>query len=110
MPGLRQHGHVFFGDKAVRCYRHKVCWMYDERDILAACRAFAELELDLDDVVDVQLPPYRDIPERDPEECHRPDWPRRLVSWMVDRARNKLVQEERPYEEWGRLEGHWTYR
>ncbi|MGW2492584.1 endonuclease VII [Streptomyces sp. NPDC001606] len=88
MPGLRQHGHVLFGDIAVRCYRHKVRWMYDEPDILAAGRAFAELELDLDDVVDVQLPPYRDIPERDPEECHRPDWRRRLVSWMVDRARH----------------------
>lgn len=37
--------------------------MYDERDIRAAGRAFAELELGLDDVVDVQLPPYRDIPE-----------------------------------------------
>ncbi|WP_406364399.1 hypothetical protein [Streptomyces sp. NBC_01579] len=32
MPGLRQHGHVFFGDTAVRCYKHKARWTYDERD------------------------------------------------------------------------------
>lgn len=101
MPGLRQHGHVFFGDIAVRCYKHKARWTYDERDIRAVGRTFAELDLDLDDVVDVQLPAYRDIPERDPEEWNRPNWRRLLVSWMFDRARNKLVQEERPYEEWG---------
>lgn len=23
MPGLAQHGHVFFGDIAVRCYKHR---------------------------------------------------------------------------------------
>jgi hypothetical protein len=65
MPGLRQHGHVFFGGIAVRCYKHKARWTYNERDIRAAGRAFAELDLDLDDVVGVQLPAYRDIPERD---------------------------------------------
>ncbi|MEU9291902.1 hypothetical protein AB0D57_46740 [Streptomyces sp. NPDC048275] len=85
----------------MRYYKHKARWTYDERDIRAAGRTFAELDLNLDDVVDVQLPAYRDIPERDPEEWHRPNWRRRLVSWMVDRARNKLVREERPYEEWG---------
>ncbi|MFF0001793.1 hypothetical protein [Streptomyces avermitilis] len=73
MPRLRQHGHVFFGDIAVRCYKHKARWTYDERDIRAAGRTFADMEVDLDDVVDVQLPAYRDIPERDPEEWHRPN-------------------------------------
>lgn len=101
MPGLRRHGHVFFGDVAVRCYKHKSRWTYDERDIRAAGGTFAELDLDLGNVVDVQLPPYRDVPERDPEEWQRPNWRRLLVSWMFDRARHKLFREERPYEEWG---------
>lgn len=101
MPGLRRHGHVFFGDVAVRCYKHKARWTYDERDIRAASRALVELDLDRDDVVDVQLPPYRDMPERDPEEWQRLNWRRQLVSWMFDRARYKLFREERPYEEWG---------
>ncbi|MFI9588326.1 hypothetical protein ACIHCQ_42590 [Streptomyces sp. NPDC052236] len=57
MPGLRQHGHVFFGDIALCCYKHKVRWKYDEREIRRAGRSFAELRLDLDDVVDVELPP-----------------------------------------------------
>ncbi|MER7191268.1 hypothetical protein [Streptomyces flaveolus] len=30
MPGLRQHCHVFFGDLAVRCYKHKARWTYAE--------------------------------------------------------------------------------
>lgn len=84
----------------MRGYKHKARWAYDERDVRAAGRTFAELDVDLDDVVDVELPAYRDVPERDPEEWHRPDW-RRLMSWMVERARNKLLQEERPYEKWG---------
>ncbi|MFB8443617.1 endonuclease domain-containing protein [Streptomyces niveus] len=101
MPGLRRHGHVFFGDLAVRCYKHKARWTYDERDIRAAGRALAELDLDLGDVVDVQLPVYRNMAERDPEERHHPNWRRQLVSWMFDQAHFKLVREERPYEEWG---------
>ncbi|MGA4846605.1 hypothetical protein ACOBQB_10165 [Streptomyces sp. G5(2025)] len=72
MPRLRQHGHVFFGDIAVRCYKHKARWTYDERDVRAAGQVLADLHVDLDDVVDVHLPAYRDIAERDPEERHRP--------------------------------------
>ncbi|MDL5206643.1 endonuclease VII domain-containing protein [Streptomyces sp. ALI-76-A] len=101
MPRLRQHGHVFFGDIAVRCYKHKARWTYDERDIRAAGRAFADMEVDLDDVVDVQLPAYRDLPERDPEEWHRPNWRRQLVSWMFARAQNQLLEQGRSYDAWG---------
>ncbi|MFC9627563.1 hypothetical protein ACFTXM_49095 [Streptomyces sp. NPDC056930] len=95
MPGLRQHGHVFFGDIAVRCYKHKARWTYDERDIRAAGRAFADMEVRLDDVADVQLPAYRDIPEHDPEEWHRPNWRRQLVSWMFNQALRKMLRETR---------------
>lgn len=101
MPGLRWHGHVFFGDIAVRCYKHKTRWTYAERDIRAVGQTFAELDLDLGDVVDVQLPAYRDRAERDPEDWHRPNWRRQLVSWMFDRAYFKLHRAERPYEERG---------
>ncbi|WPB90734.1 endonuclease domain-containing protein [Streptomyces malaysiensis] len=85
----------------MRCYKHKARWAYDERDIRAAGRALADMEVRLDDVVDVQLPAYRDIPERDPEKWHRPNWRRRLVSWMYVRGRNKLLQEGRHYDAWG---------
>jgi Recombination endonuclease VII len=101
IPGLRQHGHVFFGDIAVRCYKHKARWTYDERDIRAAGRALADFDVRLDDVVDVQLPAYRDVPERDPEEWRHPNWRRRLVSWMFDRARNHLLNQGRHLDEWG---------
>ncbi|MFD4756348.1 endonuclease domain-containing protein [Streptomyces sp. NPDC058426] len=101
MPGLRQHGHVFFGDIAVRCYKHRGRWTYDERDIRAAGRTLADMELRLDDVVEVQLPVYRDLPERDPEAGWRPDWRRRLVSWMYGQARRRLLARGRSYAEWG---------
>ncbi|MFI2241233.1 endonuclease domain-containing protein [Streptomyces chrestomyceticus] len=99
MPGLRLHGHVFFGDIAVRCYKHKARWMYDERDIRRTGRALAELQLGLDDVVQAQLPPYRDHGACDPKDWDRVDWRHRLVSWMFAQARHK-AQDGRPYEEW----------
>ncbi|MEU9471238.1 endonuclease VII domain-containing protein [Streptomyces avermitilis] len=99
MPGLAQHGHVFFGDIAVRCYKHKARWMYDERDIRRTGQAFAELRLDLDDVVDVQLPAYRESGASDLEEWQRVDWRRRLVSWMFGLARHK-AHDGIPYDEW----------
>ncbi|MER5618688.1 endonuclease domain-containing protein [Streptomyces sp. NPDC002215] len=98
MPGLAQHGHVFFGDIAVRCYKHRARWMYDERDIRRTGQAFAELLLDLDDVVDVQLPAYREFGESDPQEWQRVDWRGRLVSQMFYQARHK-AHDGRPYEE-----------
>ncbi len=104
MPGLRPARPRLLGDIAVRCYKHRARWTYDERGIRAAGRTFADLDPDLDDVVDVQLPAYHDVPERDPKEWHRPDRRRRPVSWTVDRARHKLIQEEHPYEE----RGAWT--
>ncbi|WP_051767451.1 hypothetical protein [Streptomyces sp. NRRL S-37] len=56
MPGLRQHVRVLFGDTAVRCCKHTMRWMYDERDVRSADQALAGLHVDLGDVVDVQLP------------------------------------------------------
>ncbi|WP_327372275.1 endonuclease domain-containing protein [Streptomyces sp. NBC_01217] len=98
MVRLRQHGHVVLGDIAVRCYKYKSRWTYDERDIRRAAQVFADFRLDPDDVVEVQVPPYRERDDQDPEERGRADWRERIASWMYWHARHKH-QLERPYEE-----------
>ncbi|QHC23360.1 hypothetical protein [Streptomyces sp. GS7] len=94
---LRHHGHTVIGDVALRAYKHKSRWTYDERDVRRAGRALAELPVDLDDLAETHLPDYRD--DVSPEEWYRPDWRRQLVSLMFDAARLKAFREERPYDE-----------
>ncbi|MGW2777319.1 hypothetical protein ACWC4C_33285 [Streptomyces olivaceoviridis] len=53
MVRRRQHGHVVIGDIAIRCYKNRSRWTYDERDIRRAAQAFADFHLDLNDVVEV---------------------------------------------------------
>ncbi|TXR91750.1 hypothetical protein EAO73_35805 [Streptomyces sp. col6] len=101
MPGLREHGHVFLGDIAVRCYKHRARWMYDERDIRAAGRVFADMEVRLDDVVTVRLPTHHSMAEGENVEWYLPDWRRRVAAWMFDAARDKLFRQERTFSEWG---------
>ncbi|MFF4180986.1 endonuclease domain-containing protein [Streptomyces sp. NPDC001750] len=98
MTRVRQHGHVVIGDVAIRCYKNKSKWRYDERDIRRAAQVFADLRLDPDDVVEIHLPPYRDHDERDPEEWGGADWRRRIAYRMYRHARVKH-QKERHYEE-----------
>ncbi|MDX3781427.1 endonuclease domain-containing protein [Streptomyces europaeiscabiei] len=99
MVDLRRHNHVVFGDIAVRCYKNKSKWTYDERDIRRAAQAFADFRLDFDEVVEVQLPAYRDRDDRDPDNWDRADWRQKIASWLFWQARQKH-QEGRPYEEW----------
>ncbi|MFE6892007.1 endonuclease domain-containing protein [Streptomyces sp. NPDC057694] len=99
MPGLAHHGHVFFGDIAVRCYKHKARWMYDDRDIRRVGQTFAELRVDLVDIVDVQLPAYRDSADDDTQQRQGADWRSVLVSWMFGLARHK-AHDGVPYAEW----------
>ncbi|GEB60070.1 endonuclease domain-containing protein [Streptomyces gardneri] len=99
MVRLRQHGHVVIGDIAIRCYKNKSKWTYDERDIRRAARALTDFPIDFDDVIEVQLPPYRDRDEQDPEEQGRADWRGTIAAWMFWRARHKH-RLERPAEEW----------
>ncbi|MFF3710339.1 endonuclease domain-containing protein [Streptomyces phaeochromogenes] len=99
MVDLRRHNHVVIGDIALRCYKNKSKWTYDERDIRCAAQAFADFRLDADDVVEVQLPAFRERDERDPEDWGRADWRQKIASWMFRQARDKH-QEGRPYEEW----------
>ncbi|GHA71143.1 hypothetical protein GCM10010372_82730 [Streptomyces tauricus] len=99
MVNLRRHNHVVIGDIALRCYKNKSKWTYDERDIRRAAQAFADFRLDVDDVVEVRLPAYRDHDERDSEDWGRADWRQSIASWMFWQARRKH-QEGRSYEEW----------
>ncbi|MFJ5920778.1 hypothetical protein ACIQFW_34025 [Streptomyces ardesiacus] len=45
MMRLRQHGHVVIGDIAIRCYKNRSKWTYDERDIRRAAQVFADFRL-----------------------------------------------------------------
>lgn len=99
MVGLRQHGHVVIGDIAIRCYKNRSKWTYDERDIRRAAQAFADFRLDPGDVVEFQVPSYRERDDQDPEERGRADWREKIASWMYWDARHKH-QEQRHYEDW----------
>ncbi|MFC9931912.1 hypothetical protein [Streptomyces sp. NPDC127190] len=83
---------------------HRARWMYDERAIRAAGHPFAEMCVDLDDVIEGQLPPYRDVPERDPQEWGRPHGRRQLMQWMFGQARHK-AEETRRCDGWCRILG-----
>ncbi|MEW1926775.1 endonuclease domain-containing protein [Streptomyces sp. NPDC088360] len=96
--GLKQFGHVFIGDIALRCSKHKGRWMYAEGDIRRAGAVFATLPLDVGDLVDVQLPSYENARRHRPEDlAGRPDWRGQLVRRMFRQARRKCWQE-RPGE------------
>ncbi|MFD5378322.1 endonuclease domain-containing protein [Streptomyces griseoincarnatus] len=99
MVHLRRHNHVVIGDIALRCYKNKSKWTYDERDIRRAAQAFADFRLDVDDVVEVQLPAYRDHDEQDPEHRGQANWRGKIAAWLFWQAREKH-HEGRPYEEW----------
>ncbi|WP_331730256.1 endonuclease domain-containing protein [Streptomyces sp. NBC_01174] len=99
MVRLRQHGHVVIGDIAIRCYKNRSKWTYDERDIRRAAQAFADFRLDPGDVVEFQVPPYRERDDQDLEERGRADWRERIASWLYWNARRKQ-QEQRHYEDW----------
>ncbi|MFD5079551.1 endonuclease domain-containing protein [Streptomyces sp. NPDC058371] len=97
MVDLRRRSYVVIGDIALRCFKNKSKWTYDERDIRRGAQEYADFRLDIDDRVEVQLPAYRDHNEHAPEG--RADWRREIASWLFWQARQKH-QEGRPYEEW----------
>ncbi|MGW9400631.1 endonuclease domain-containing protein [Streptomyces sp. NPDC055642] len=102
MVHVRRHGHVVFGDIAVRCFKHRSKWTYDEREIRRAAQAFADFRLNVDDVVEVQLPTYFDAADGDDQGMGhrgRPAWRSQITAWLCWEARRK-DQEGRPYEEW----------
>jgi hypothetical protein len=102
MVHVRRHGHVVFGDIAVRCFKHRSKWTYDEREIRRTAQTFADFRLDVDDVVEVQLPAYFNATDGDDQGMGyrgRAAWRSRIASWLFWEARRKH-QEGRPYEEW----------
>ncbi|MFF7764191.1 endonuclease domain-containing protein [Streptomyces griseorubiginosus] len=90
IPGKGQflaHGHVFLGDIAVRGYKDKGRWKYDDRDIRRAGQALAAVTVDTADVVDAAVPDRGYFEGRDTSnDWDRADWRRELNHWIYAAA------------------------
>ncbi|MER7914497.1 endonuclease domain-containing protein [Streptomyces sp. NPDC096068] len=99
---LRRHGHVVVGDVALRLYKHKGPWRYDERDVRRAARDLAAVTVDHGDLVEVVLPRQRWRDEgrgEDEDAWNRSNWRGRIARWMYHEALSKELARERPYTE-----------
>lgn len=56
-PRFQQHGHVFFGDLALRRYKRKNLRGFEDRDVYAVGKLLRDIVVARDDVVEVHLPP-----------------------------------------------------
>ncbi|MFI6658163.1 endonuclease domain-containing protein [Streptomyces sp. NPDC050523] len=82
------HGHVFVGDIAVRGYKDKGRWKYDDRDIRRAGQALAAVTFDAADVVNARVPDRRYFEDRESfDDWSRADWRRTLNYWIYAAAR-----------------------
>ncbi|WP_165989765.1 hypothetical protein [Streptomyces sp. YIM 98790] len=82
------HGHVFIGDVAVRGYKNKGRWKYDDRDIRRAGKALAAVTVDHSDVMEAQVPSRRYFEDRESyDDWNRADWRRILNYWIYAAAR-----------------------
>ncbi|MER6522613.1 endonuclease domain-containing protein [Streptomyces sp. NPDC001553] len=50
---IRHHGHILIGDKALRAYKVKAQWRYDDRDIRRAGHELAAIDTDPEDLVEI---------------------------------------------------------
>ncbi|MFE7650198.1 endonuclease domain-containing protein [Streptomyces phaeoluteigriseus] len=101
---LRWHGHIIVGDVALRLYKHKNLWKYDERAVRQAAQALVNVDVDPGDLVEVVLPVQRQHEERlaeDAETRDRMDWRGWISSWMYDEAFRKQSAEDGPFSEPG---------
>lgn len=99
---LRWHGHVVVGDVALRLYKHKGPWQYDERDVRRAARDLAVVTVDHDDLVEVVLPErqWREESRADDEDARgRVNWRGQIAGWMYHEALSKELARDRPYTE-----------
>ncbi|MDX2762539.1 endonuclease domain-containing protein [Streptomyces europaeiscabiei] len=88
------HGHVFVGDIAVRGYKDKGRWKYDDRDIRRAGQALAAVAVDTADVVNARVPDRRYFEDRETfDDWSRADWRRTLNSWIYAAARRTRRHE-----------------
>ncbi|WP_226652342.1 hypothetical protein [Streptomyces hydrogenans] len=106
---LRWHGHVVVGDVALRLYKHKGPWRYDERDVRRAARDLSAVTVDHDDLVEVVLPGQRWREEgrgEDEDTWNRANWRGQIAGWMYHEALSKELARDRPYTErsdWARI-------
>ncbi|MGQ4436643.1 MULTISPECIES: endonuclease domain-containing protein [unclassified Streptomyces] len=88
------HGHVFVGDLAVRGYKDKGRWKYDDRDIRRVGETLAAVTIDTSDMVVTQVPNRRYFDDREIfDDWSRADWRRTLNSWIYTAARRSRHQE-----------------
>lgn len=88
------HGHVFVGDVAVRGYKDKGRWKYDDRDIRRAGQTLAAVTIDTADVVDARVPDRRYFEDRESfDDWSRADWRRTLNYWIYAAARRARRRE-----------------
>ncbi|MEV7282647.1 endonuclease domain-containing protein [Streptomyces sp. NPDC093111] len=106
---LRWHGHVVVGDVALRLYKHKGPWQYDERDVRRAARDLAAVTVDHEDLVEVVFPGRRwreESSAEDEDARGRANWRGQIAGWMYHEALSKELARDRPYDErseWARI-------
>jgi hypothetical protein len=88
------HGDVLLGDIAVRGYKDKGRWKYDDRDIRRAGQALAAMSIDTTDVVEAEVPSRRYFDDRESyDDWRRADWRRTLNYCMYAAARRSRRSE-----------------
>lgn len=92
-PRFQQHEHVFFGDLALRRYKHKNRWGFEIQDVYRVGELLQSMTVDQDDVVEVHLPAYREEPDRDLLQGSRADWRNQVAGWMYNRALKQQMKE-----------------
>ncbi|MCX5326317.1 endonuclease domain-containing protein [Streptomyces sp. NBC_00120] len=82
------HGHVFVGDLAVRGYKDKGRWKYDDRDIRRVGQTLSALTIDASEMVEAQVPSRHYFDDRVTfDDWSRADWRRTLNFWIYAAAR-----------------------
>lgn len=93
-----RHGHVIIGDIALRGFKDKGRWKYDDRDVRRAGQALAAVDVDHHDLIEIQVPRPLLAGETDAAESwNRADWRRTLSSWMHSAALQKELDEGRDW-------------
>jgi hypothetical protein len=86
-----RHGYVIVGDVAVRAYKAKGRWSYDDRELRRAGEALAAVDVDRQDLSEVDFPNFgevRELPEAERAAFWgRLTWRRSVSAWMSNAAR-----------------------
>lgn len=99
-----RHSYVVVGDVAVRAYKTKGRWSYDDREVRRAGQALAAVDVDRQDLVEVDFPNFGDVRELSEAEraafWGRLTWRRSVSVWMSHtawQARRQQRAEIDPY-------------